>query len=269
MPVETPLLSTKQKDDVERGKANAEELGRVVGCSAGLSFTLLLTASGKVFGCGQNDRGQLGLGKTTRSSAFSPTPTFLPLLDNYFVAAVSSGYHHSLARLDDGRLLAWGSNSWGQLGRGLPALTANKTVFSASPDFVVGFAEQLKKGDAADADSGLETVATAIDCGAFHSAAVTAARSLFVWGRNNYGQLGLGDAGIMSVEELRPYYQTAPKRNPIPTVFFAVSLGAWHSMALGAVEDPTGGQNGTAIYVARTYVWGRNDKGYGILSIVS
>ncbi len=82
---------------------------------------------------------------------------------------VAAGYDHSLALLADGSVLAWGDNSYGQLGN------ASFGGFSATPAPVAGL-----KGIAA------------LAAGWIHSLALGSNGHIYAWGSNGYGQLGDG-----------------------------------------------------------------------------
>jgi len=86
--------------------------------AAGDNHSLILTDDGAVYASGINKYGQLGIGDTkmeinkfTRVLDNSGTP-----LTN--VAAIATGYYHSLALKSDGTLWATGFNNYGQLGTG-------------------------------------------------------------------------------------------------------------------------------------------------------
>ena len=74
----------------------------------------------------------------------------------------------------NGNVWAWGNNRYGQLGNG---------VFSASSNVPV---QVMKPGDVP------LTGIISIDAGFFHSLAVDEEGNVWVWGANDFGQLGLG-----------------------------------------------------------------------------
>jgi alpha-tubulin suppressor-like RCC1 family protein len=82
------------------------------------------------------------------------------------VTAVSSGDGHSLALLNGGKVVAWGTNTFGELGNG---------TTEASPVPVrVSLLEQ----------------ATAVSAGVFHSLALLKGGTVMAWGLDTEGQLG-------------------------------------------------------------------------------
>ena len=139
-------------------------LTNVLSVAAGREYSLARLADGTVKAWGNNGEGQLGLGNTT--SQF--TPQIIPGLAN--VTAVAAGTSHSLALINGGTLKAWGNNQTGELGIG------NTMAILNTPQTV----------------SGLSSV-TGIGAGAGHSLAVLADNSVKSWGRNHYGQLGIGN----------------------------------------------------------------------------
>lgn len=133
----------------------------VVSASAGADFTVALKADGTLWTWGGNDEGQLGTG-TTEGSA---TP--VQVLDQ--VTAVVAGDYHVAALRTDGTLWMWGSNIDGQLGTGQAT-----EVLQTQPVQVP-----------------LNGAVLAVAAGTGHTVAILEDGSLWVWGRNDQGQLGL------------------------------------------------------------------------------
>ncbi|OYT93927.1 MAG: hypothetical protein CFE43_00905 [Burkholderiales bacterium PBB3] len=136
--------------------------------SSGNTQTFAIKTDGSLWGWGENDFGQLGLGDTENR----PVP--VKIGDNY--KAVAAGASHTLGLKTDGSLWAWGRNHYGQLGNGL---------------FEVRFGQQsnptpIKVGDGF----------TAILAGAHHSVGMRADGTVWVWGWNDYGQVG--DGSVLS-----------------------------------------------------------------------
>ena len=148
-----------------REYANPVRIGvGYVAVSSGNTQTFGIRTDGSLWAWGENDFGQLGLGDTVNR----PTPTKIG--DNY--QAVAAGASHTLGLKTDGSLWAWGRNHYGQLGNGL---------------FEVRFGPQsnstpIKVGDGF----------TAILAGAHHSVGLKADGTVWVWGWNDYGQVGDG-----------------------------------------------------------------------------
>ena len=133
----------------------------VVSASAGADFTVALKADGTLWTWGGNDEGQLGTGTTEGST----TP--VQVLDQ--VTAVVAGDYHVAALRTDGTLWMWGSNIDGQLGTGQAT-----EVLQTQPVQVP-----------------LNGAVLAVAAGTGHTVAILEDGSLWVWGRNDQGQLGL------------------------------------------------------------------------------
>jgi alpha-tubulin suppressor-like RCC1 family protein len=132
--------------------------------SAGAEFSVALRTNGEVWTWGRGDQGQLGDGTHVTSR---PTPARAPM--GYGMVQVSAGYAHALA-LRPGSLWAWGSNSSGQLGNG------TTVADSATPVRVDRRTDRV----------------TQIDAGYSHNLALDADGSIWAWGQNTDGQLGIG-----------------------------------------------------------------------------
>jgi autotransporter-associated beta strand protein len=141
----------------------------VTGLSAGGTHSLIL-AGGQVYAAGSDRYGQLGQGGTNRVNRSSFTNVFASPSNP--VVAVSAGGNHSLAVTQSGDVYACGDNTYGQLGQ------------SNSP---VNSAIWLKVHF-----QGLTNRIVSVVAGADHNLAVDEGGGVWVWGRNNYGQLGKG-----------------------------------------------------------------------------
>ena len=129
---------------------------------------------------GTNDLGQLGRGDND-----SPTAAELhdaPAVDvgtGRTVSAVSAGFNHTCALLDDGTVKCWGSNFQGQLGRGGP------TYSGTDP------------GDMGDAlptvELGTGRTVTAVSAGVGVTCALLDDATVKCWGSPAGGALGQGD----------------------------------------------------------------------------
>jgi len=158
---------------------------------------------------GLNNYGQLG--DETIVDKTTPVETVAGGTD---WSQIACGYYHSGATKDDGTLWVWGRDTHGQLGD-------NTVVSKSSP---------------------IQTVAggtdwSSISCGQFHTGAIKSDGTLWMWGDNNAGILGVsGD----------------DRSSPIQTVaggtdWVQVSAGTGHTAAIKT--------DGTL------WSWGQNGKG--------
>ncbi|RLN96463.1 hypothetical protein BBJ28_00010025 [Nothophytophthora sp. Chile5] len=131
--------------------------------ACGLYHTIICTASGGLFSCGKNDYGQLGLAHNRQVKV--PTLVTLP---NESVCFVACGYYHSAVVSTGGRTFAFGRNDYGQLGIG-------SKVHQNVPNAIALSAT---------------TRMMRATCGCYHTVLLSEQGQVFVFGRNNKGQLG-------------------------------------------------------------------------------
>lgn len=138
------------------------------GYQSGWSAAAIKT-DGTLWMWGRGNFGILGLGNTTYYSS----PKQVGALTNW--AYVDHGRWHTIASKTDGTLWSWGRNESGQLG-------LNNTTYYSSPKQIGSNTNWLKPGGLGyDASFALKTDGT-----------------LWVWGQNNFGQLGLGTLTVYS-----------------------------------------------------------------------
>jgi alpha-tubulin suppressor-like RCC1 family protein len=140
----------------------------VTAISAGEGFGVALNRSGQLFAWGADAHGQLGDGGHRTGSDF-PVRVHLP--SGTKVTSVASGSNHSLALTSTGRILAWGTNAFGQLGDGTRQDRATPVKITMP--------------------SSVQKVAHVIAGGVF-SLVLTAKGRLLSWGSNVFGELGDG-----------------------------------------------------------------------------
>lgn len=191
------------------------------GSSVSSPFTAALKSDGSLWTWGANDRGQLGTG--------IPKDSNVPvkILDN--VASVECGVFNMAVIKTDGSLWMWGDNYYGQLGNGINGNLnwSPNAVVQAVPVKVLdnvkavsigwgqiavikndnslwtwgdNFYGQLGNGYYGDRINGevtdslipikiMDDVAQ-VSCGYSHTAVIKKDGSLWMWGDNQYGQLG-------------------------------------------------------------------------------
>lgn len=144
--------------------------------AAGTSHSLAIRKSdGAVFGWGSDSSGQLGDNSTATQQLYpvlaKTTATGNPILTG--IVDVAGGAAHSIALKSDGTVWTWGSNSSGQLGDG--STTTRK------------LAAQVKTGT-----NTFLTGVVIIAAGDNFCAALKSDGTVWTWGANASGQLGIG-----------------------------------------------------------------------------
>ncbi len=140
-------------------------LGRAIAIAAGGLHTVMLRSDGTVWAWGDNRFGQLGDG-TLQNRRITP----VQVGDRPIGAvAIAAGNGHTASLNGDGTVLAWGDNSFGQLGDG-------SNISHATPGLVVGV-------------GGFSGV-VALAAGYEHTIALKSDGTVWAWGGNGAGQLG-------------------------------------------------------------------------------
>lgn len=167
--------------------------------------TLAVMSDGTVWAWGYNYSGQLGIAADNNDH---PTPIQIPgLMD---IKAVAAGEYHSLALGSDGTVWSWGGNYDGQLGNRFDDGYYNN---QPAPVRVVG-----------PDGTGFLTDVTAITAGYATSVALRADGTVWTWGSNSSGGLGIGTSDDVP--------HPVPVQVPGLTNIVAISGGYSHYMAL-------------------------------------
>jgi alpha-tubulin suppressor-like RCC1 family protein len=161
--------------------------------SAGAGHTLAIKTDGTLWAWGNNNYSQLGDGSTI----IRTIPLKIGTATNWKM--VEAGSEHNLALKTDGSMWAWGLNSSGQLGIGTYALK--------SVPFQVGTAKNWSSISAARSE---------------HSMAIKTDGTLWGWGNNQNGQLGIGN----TTSKLSPFQVDAS------TNWLSISTGQYYSIAV-------------------------------------
>ena len=160
------------------GPAGSGFLTNVVSIAAGFDQSFAITADGALWGWGDNDYGELGVGPSvpyTTTPMRVVGPGGVGFLTG--ISAVSTRGNHTLALRSDGTVWAFGSEASGELGNG-------QQSFSEDQFFPV---QVLGPGG-----SGYLTGVTAVEAGAGHSLAMKSDGTVWGWGGNAYGAVGSG-----------------------------------------------------------------------------
>jgi uncharacterized delta-60 repeat protein len=165
------LVDTAQPEEVDLSWLPLGQ--KVIAVAAGENHSMALTDGGTVATWGDNTSGQLGNGAVSAGPVSFPvviinTPA---VAGEKVVSLTGAGVLHSTVRRADGRLLSWGTNSWGQLGNG--SLTVSYTPTLASNAWVPAG----------------QTISSAV-ASAAHVLAIRTDGTLAAWGIQNEGRLG-------------------------------------------------------------------------------
>lgn len=145
----------------------------IAAIAAGGFHTLALLTDGTVWAWGGNSSGELGDNTTTSRL----TPAAVTGLSG--VTRIAAGGSHSLAVRSDQTLWAWGYNVWGQVGNNIPINQGNP----GGP---------LNQTTPVQAGGLMFTEVKQVDGGGLHTIAVKEDGSVWTWGFNFLGQLGVG-----------------------------------------------------------------------------
>ena len=137
--------------------------------SVGDKFMIVQTATGEIWGWGDNANGVLGNALVERTGTNVTNPTKISLPNAVKSTAISAGADHVLALGSDGNVYAWGNNAYGQLG------FENGGAMQSTPTLV----EALQNKNV-----------IAVSAGRFFSLALTEGGQVYSFGTNNLLQLG-------------------------------------------------------------------------------
>jgi alpha-tubulin suppressor-like RCC1 family protein len=162
-------------------------LGRVQGYAAGANHTLAFGNNSTIWAWGSNLHGRLGINRnkdyyntpTSGNDAYTKIPLSFHTPNS--VVSLATGWNHSLAVAGPNRsVLAWGSNSFGQLGN-------NGNNDEGGKKF-----EDQRFGVAVLGAGGVGTLDNIVQvaAGGSHSLALSKNGRVYAWGDNQFGQLG-------------------------------------------------------------------------------
>ncbi|XP_076177966.1 secretion regulating guanine nucleotide exchange factor isoform X2 [Ptiloglossa arizonensis] len=257
-----------RKVDLSGCSLESRKINKIVG---GAGHTLILDNHGRVYSCGWNNKGQTGF------SAKENTLSFREIggrLADKVIVDVACGWDCSAALTIEGTLFLWGANCFGQLGKRpsivqwtheplkvaidrkikrvsiglrhtalvtedrkvLVAGSGNKGQLGLSPS------KEEELFNAAHTFTEVPTLTNIQDvvCGQHHTVAVTETGTLYAFGDNKHGQLGL---------DIDTFSKTSfPIK--VPTVQFNPS-----------VKIDSGWSHMIALNDGQVFSWGRNTYG--------
>ncbi|MAK78181.1 MAG: hypothetical protein CL992_02785 [Euryarchaeota archaeon] len=183
----------------------------------GNSHTCAITNDSAILCWGWNNFGQLG---TNSSSSSELSPQEVPLSQGLVPISLAAGNAHTCSVMSNGSLWCWGLNNFGQNGLGQSVSSSSYPQYVPFPD---------------------ESVVITAVANRHQTCAIIENRSLFCWGDDEYGQLGLGNVGS-GQQQYSPQYVDLGGLEVL-----SFSGGDRHSCAI--LEDYT------------MWCWGQNSDG--------
>eukprot|EP00004_Rigifila_ramosa_P005448 TRINITY_DN1598_c0_g1_i3.p1 TRINITY_DN1598_c0_g1~~TRINITY_DN1598_c0_g1_i3.p1 ORF type:complete len:1507 (+),score=330.55 TRINITY_DN1598_c0_g1_i3:348-4523(+) len=144
--------------------------GQVTQAALGTASTCALLTTGSVKCWGNNVFGQLGLGNSVNQLS----PNASVDLTGYAIASIASGTYFVCILSTTGQVACWGGNFYGELG--IAASNVGDQPNELPPVAVA-----------------LPTSVAQLSCGQDFSCALLSDASVRCWGRNGFGQLGIGN----------------------------------------------------------------------------
>lgn len=197
---------------------SVSNMSGVVAVSAGGFTSLALMSDSTVWAWGSNRNGELG--DSTNMNRNSPVR--VSGLTN--IIAIAAGYYHSLALTANGSVWAWGYNGDGELGDGT-TYNRNTPVQVRGPDNVGALGDVV-----------------AIAGGYGHSVALKRDGTVWTWGRNFHGGLGVG------------------RTDDFSSVYPVQVLGSGGNGFLGGVVAIASKNGHTLALTSEKTVWGWGDN---------
>jgi alpha-tubulin suppressor-like RCC1 family protein len=260
---------------VEPQQVGTDANWRTVSAGAGAYHALAIRDDGTLWAWGDNRFGQLGLGHTNGVTV--PTQVGAETIWE----SVAAGWRHTMAIRTDGTLWACGDNRFGQLGTGSTNNSSVLTNVGSDANWEMVSAS-LGEGQRRD-DYYADTCRS-------HTVALRTDGTVWAWGNNESGQLGVGDAGAFFSPIVTSPTQVGDRAN-----WRAVSAGGLNTVAVssdGALWAWGSGQssitNGPAqIGIATSWrvassgsmhsmamsddgsIWGWGDTQYGQLGVTT
>ena len=204
-----------------------------------------LEEGGAVYACGDNRRGQLGLGDKDERDEFC----VLRSLRSKGIAHVHSGHDICLALSEDGNTYSWGGGGEGPVGYIKTAnfeLARRRNRAGFSSDESEEFSTDSEDEEAVEAKRSREKAVAdlakghlepklivglegegivEVGIGSTHGAAISDGGDLYVWGAGIFGQLGVGDYGVYQTPQLLESLQDG-------STLRQVAIGQSHTIAL-------------------------------------
>ncbi|OWZ24114.1 HECT E3 ubiquitin ligase [Phytophthora megakarya] len=189
---------------------------QIVSVACGQYHTMVVTATGKAFAFGKNDYGQLGIDAVENQLIPVQVGTGL---EKQECLEIRCGYYHTIVLCSGAHLFGFGRNDYGQLGLGrVNASSAANLQLQQQRFSCARLIEELE---------GKDIVRFA--CGCYHTVAASDNGVMYVFGRNNHGQLGTGDTN----ERLYP----SPIDDFVGKRIALIAAGFYHTVVLTGGND--------------------------------
>ena len=172
--------------------------------SVGDKFIVVQTATGEIWGWGDNYYGVLGDAQTAERGTNITNPVQIELPGTFKSTAISAGADHVLVIGSDGNVYAWGNNAYGQLGIDNGGLTVT------APTLV----EALRNKNV-----------ISVSAGRYFSLALTEGGQVYSFGANNRLQLGYELANSAT-------YSATPTPITALSTVFITQISAGHESAI-------------------------------------
>lgn len=162
---------------VESGDLDNE---KIIDFSLGGGHICVILEDNSLWCWGFNKFGQAGQPASTYTVT---TPQKILALENDVIIKIATTAHSTCATTDDGRLYCWGGNNYGQLGINNANTDATSPYYTEVPQLVSSYGQIAADGtQIADIEGGVYSMYARATNGYMYS-----------WGRNAFGQLGLGN----------------------------------------------------------------------------
>ena len=143
--------------------------------ACGNAHTVFLTNEGKVYSCGDNSLGQLGITTNLGTSTATPNPTLITTnIGTLTISAIACGLYHTVFLTNDGKVYSCGYSDSGRLGR-------------TGTTSVPGLINTNIEGTTTAFDA---LTITAIACGDHFTFFIANDGKVYSCGQNTNGQLG-------------------------------------------------------------------------------
>jgi len=224
---------------------------------SGTGHVLAISSTGSLFSWGRNDYNELGQVDSVVANRSSP----VTIGGNTDWTSVSVGNNFSMALNNVGAMYTWGRNDIGQLGKSTPLSYVSIGAGVASRNdgklYTWGYNNFGQLGDASLANANrsaptqvstlaLASVSWTTVSGSYNNrAGIKINNTLYVWGDNRYGQLGISEGPEINISRSQPvqilgsWTQLYVNTDNIFGIRFDNTLWGWGNNNIGQLGDGT------------------------------